>query len=59
VRRDKTIIVDKLIEGRIEEKRDIAKRLLRGGVSIDKVVEYTQLTHEEVEAIKADLDKPL
>ena len=44
-------------KGRIEEKRGMAKKLLRRGVSIDIVVEDTELTREEVEAIKADLDK--
>jgi predicted transposase/invertase (TIGR01784 family) len=73
VRREKTIVMDKLIEGeakgRIEGKaeglaegeakgkRNIAKKLLRRGVSIDVVIEDTELTREEVETIKANLDK--
>jgi predicted transposase/invertase (TIGR01784 family) len=81
VRREKTLVLDKFIEGeakgriegeakgRIEgkaeglvegeakERRNIAKKLLRRGVSIDIVVEDTELTREEVEAIKANLDK--
>jgi predicted transposase/invertase (TIGR01784 family) len=69
VRREKTIIIDKYEEGkeagiiegeakgRIEEKRKMAKRLLRCGVPMDVVVEGAELTREEVEAIKADLDK--
>jgi predicted transposase/invertase (TIGR01784 family) len=65
VRREKTIIMDKYAEGRaegraegiIEEKRGMAKKLLRRGVPINIVVEDTDLTREEVEAIKADLDK--
>jgi predicted transposase/invertase (TIGR01784 family) len=65
VRREKTLMIDKYDEGlaegeakgRIEEKRKMAKKLLRRGVSIDVVVEDTELTPEEVETIKADLDK--
>ena len=65
VRREKTIIMDKYAEGRvegraegiIEEKRGMAKKLLRRGLSINIVVEDTELTREEVELIKADLDK--
>ncbi len=44
-------------EGIIEEKRGMAKKLLRRGVPINIVVEDTDLTREEVEVIKADLDK--
>jgi predicted transposase/invertase (TIGR01784 family) len=53
VRREKTLIFD----SRIEEKRVIAKKMLRRGVSIEIVVEDTELTREEVEAIKTELDK--
>lgn len=44
-------------EGRMEEKRKMAKKLLRRGISIDIVVEDTELTLQEVEVIKADMDK--
>ena len=35
----------------------MAKKLFKRGVSIDIVVEDTELTREEVEEIKADLDE--
>jgi predicted transposase/invertase (TIGR01784 family) len=57
VRREKTLITDKYEEGRSEEKREIAKKLLRCGVSVDIVAKSTELTHEEVETIKVNLDK--
>ncbi len=61
VRREKSLIFDNYEKGKAEgeakERRDIAKKLLRCGVSIELIVEGTELTHEEVEAIKADLDK--
>lgn len=61
VSREKTLIHDKYTEGkaegRIEEKRVMAKKLLRRGVATDLVIEVTELASEEVEAIKADLDK--
>jgi predicted transposase/invertase (TIGR01784 family) len=43
-------------EGKIEEKRRMVKKLLRRGLSIDIIVEDTELTREEVETIKADLE---
>ena len=45
------------LEGIIEEKRGMAKKLLRRGVAIDIIVEDTELTQEDVELIKADLEK--
>jgi predicted transposase/invertase (TIGR01784 family) len=44
-----------LAEGKIEEKRRMVKKLLRRGLSIDIIVEDTELTREEVETIKAPL----
>ena len=69
VRREKTLMMDKYhegkaegeakgrAEGRVEEKRGMAKKLLSRGISIDIVVEDTELTREEIEAIKAELKK--
>ena len=65
VRREKTLMIDKYIEGlaegeangRIEEKREMVKKLLKRGASIDIVVEDTELTREEVEAIKAGMNQ--
>lgn len=73
VRREKSIIMDKFdagkaegkaegraegrAEGKAEGMRGMARKLLRRGISIDIVVEDTELTREEVEVIKADLGK--
>jgi predicted transposase/invertase (TIGR01784 family) len=57
VSREKTLMMDKFVEGKAEGKRGVAKKMLRRGVSIDIVVEDTGLTREEIEEIKADLDK--
>ncbi len=42
-------------EGREEEKKQIAKKLLLKGTDIDMVIELTDLTIEEVEAIKKEI----
>ncbi|MPQ31292.1 hypothetical protein E4V42_07565 [Clostridium estertheticum] len=42
-------------EGEIKKAIEIAKKLLRKGVSIDIIVESTDLTIEEVENIKKEV----
>ncbi|MBU3154961.1 hypothetical protein LL037_08630 [Clostridium estertheticum] len=42
-------------EGEMKKAVEIAKKLLRKGVSIDIVVESTELTMEEVESINKEL----
>jgi predicted transposase/invertase (TIGR01784 family) len=64
VSREKTLIIDKYLEGkkegklegRLEEKREMARKLLRRGLSIGIVVEDTGLTLEEVVAMKTEGD---
>jgi 2-keto-3-deoxy-L-rhamnonate aldolase RhmA len=42
--------------GRIKEKKDLAKKMIKRGVTIEIVVEDTGLMRVEVEEIKASLD---
>lgn len=39
-------------KGRKEKQLEIAKRLLKLGISIDKIEEATELTREEIEELK-------
>ena len=39
-------------EGRKEEKEEIAKKLLKLGLEINKIIEATGLTKEEIENLK-------
>lgn len=39
-------------EGKIEEKREVAKKLLEIGVEISKIIEATGLNKEEIENLK-------
>ena len=39
-------------EGRKEEKKEIAKKLLKLGLEINKIIEATGLTKEEIENLK-------
>jgi len=59
VRREKTISIDKYTEGKAEGKTEathrIAKKMLERGIAIDIIMEDTELTREEVEAIKNNL----
>ncbi len=63
VRREKTISIDKYTEGKAEGKAEgkteathrIAKKMLERGIAIDIIMEDTELTREEVEAIKNNL----
>lgn len=61
VSREKTLFNSKYAEGeamgRMNEKREMAKKLLRRKVSIDIIVEDTELTREEVLTIQFDLDQ--
>lgn len=38
-------------EGRLEEKLLIAKAMMESGESIDKIVQYTKLSKEEIQRI--------
>lgn len=55
VRREKTISIDKYTEGKTEATHRIAKKMLERGIAIDIIMEDTELTREEVEAIKNNL----
>jgi predicted transposase/invertase (TIGR01784 family) len=65
VRREKTFIIDKFAEGkavgesigRMDEKRKIAKNLLEQGIALEIVAAGTDLPLEEVENIKAAVNK--
>ena len=65
VRREKTLMMDKYIEGlaegevkgKAEGKREVAKNLLKQGVSIEIVVSGTGLTLDEVEKLKAAINR--
>lgn len=56
VSREKTLMIDKYTEGKVEGEEiathRIAKSMLKCGVSIENVMEYTQLSHEEVDRIQ-------
>jgi len=39
-------------KARVEEKYDIARKMLADGEPVDKIVRYTNLTHEEVESLQ-------
>ena len=41
-------------EGKIEEKTDIAKRLLRKGISLDIISEATGLSRPEIESLETE-----
>jgi len=41
-------------EGKIEEKTDIAKRLLRKGISLDIISETTGLSRPEIESLETE-----
>ena len=63
VSREKTLMLDKYIEGeargRIQGIKDMAKKMLNRGVSIEIVVEDTGLTRDQVEEIKTRLNQEL
>jgi len=40
----------------MEEKREVAKKLIRLGISIDMVIEGTGLTRQEIEVIKTSIE---
>ena len=42
-------------EGRLEEKREMAKKMIKRGVAIDIIAEDTDLTREELEVIKTTI----
>ena len=60
VRTEKTLLLGRYEEGeaagRIKEKKDLAKKMIKRGVTIEIVVEDTGLMRVEVEEIKASLD---
>ena len=40
-----------MIQGKAEEKREIAKKMKNSGKSIEEIVELTELTKEEIETL--------
>ena len=38
--------------GKQQEKIEIARKMLRKGIKIDEIVEFTGLTNEEIEKLK-------
>jgi predicted transposase/invertase (TIGR01784 family) len=42
-------------EGRKEERAEIAKNMLHDGIPVEKIVQYTQLPREEIEALYTNL----
>lgn len=64
VRTEKTLLLGRYEEGeatgeargRMEEKRDMAKKMIKRGVAIEIIVEDTGLTRDQVEEIKASID---
>ncbi len=63
VRTEKTLLLGRYEEGeaagRMKEKTDLAKKMIKRGVTIEIVVEDTGLMREQVEEIKASLDEGL
>lgn len=61
VRTEKTLLLGRYEEGeaagRMKEKRDLAKKMIKRGVSIEIVVEDTGLMRDQVEEIKTSLDE--
>lgn len=43
-------------EGRLEEKKNVARKLLLAGLTIEQIVEATDLTIEEVMELKKEVD---
>ena len=39
-------------EGKKEKEREIAKRMLKKGISIEKIMELTELSKKEIEKLK-------
>ena len=53
IRRENQMYIDMgRKEGKIEGKIEIAKKLLKMGISVEKIIEATSLTKEEIEKIK-------
>ena len=64
VRTEKTLLLGRYEEGeavgeargRMEEKKDMAKKMIKRGVTIEIIVEDTGLTRDQVEKIKTNID---
>ena len=64
VRTEKTLLLGRYEEGeaageargRMEEKKDMAKKMIKRGVAIEIIVEDTGLTRDQVEEIKTSID---
>ena len=63
VRTEKTLLLGRYEEGeaagRIKEKKDMAKKMIKRGVAIEIVAEDTGLTQDDVKRIKAHLQHGL
>ena len=46
-------------EGRYEERIEIAKSMLMDNMPLDKIIQLTKLTREEIEGLKKLVDNPL
>lgn len=63
VRREKTLMMDKFVEGKAEGKKEgtveksieVAKKLIALGITIEIAKESTGLSREEIEAIRASI----
>ena len=49
-------ITDARLEGKQENKIEIAKKMLKSKVDVEKISEFTELTIEEIEKQKKDID---
>jgi predicted transposase YdaD len=46
------------LEGKLEEKIQIAKAMLEDGLPTEQIVRYTQLSPEQIEELKKEIEKP-
>ena len=53
-RKKRTVLQKEKLNGRVEEKTEIAKNLIKLGINVDNIVKATGLSKEEIEKLSKD-----